>query len=451
MLVSLFPQLLSKSTAGNVATTLTFIDSVGNRLPAGTKANVVLISSNEVVASGYLADSGNLVPDAAISTVNTLWSLSGDFYISAIAGPNTASAFVLKGTGTASGSNQALSNIFAVQPGQTYTIGGYVDPSNITSGSAQIVAYDLSGHTVQDTINIPNGIPGIYTQDWVCPDGLYQATFAFSSNNCTVAKGANLVCSEPMLFAETGTVGFNSTTLNSGLGYYATFEGGWGPTSSIQSAQFTGNTQTVSVPTYISPSLDASGYANAAIELLPNGWFSETATVSGGNLYNLMNGLTTGLELIDAQNQTIYSSLRPQSCIGVRLDSWVQDYYGITLPRFPGESDPAYYTRVQANLAARKGTVQGITAVAQAYGSVIVTEPWQVIQSGAYDTDGTIGYDAAGMYGDQHPLIECWVTPSSTLSAQQRTQLTSTVLGARPAGVLTNMYTVDGSHNATQL
>lgn len=390
--------------------TISFVDSLSNPLPGSLQVNIYKASDNSLAVSGFLADAHNLIPDFGIS-LQTQWTITANgFTISASSGPNGISAFTYKGTGSASGFKWVACPIFNVIPGQTYTFGGYVDPSNITAGSFQIGIYDVNVVNSYATKFVSNGTANTYSSTWTCPDNVTQVRFLFDTNNCTVANGKTVLATQPFLQAQSGTLGVATTALASATNYYAKFTGNWGPGDSVATSTFLGNATSVTVPNYVSPSQTTLGYAKAILNLFPRGWLSESAKTTGGNAYNLALSLAQYFETIDQQNQAVHSAQRPSSALNGQLDSWVQDFLGTTLPRLSGEADNTYFARVQANLAARKGTIQGIGVVGNAFGPTATVEPWIVNQSGAYDTDGTVAYDQCGMYGDQNPLIEVFVS-----------------------------------------
>ena len=152
---------------------------------------------------------------------------------------------------------------------------------------------------------------------------------------------------------------------------------------------------------YRSPSLSLAGYIAQQAQLLPNGWFGESATVAGGNTYPVLAGNAALLAALDVMAQYEIGKMRLQSSVGADIDSWARDFLGTSLQRFYNESDQVYIGRVEAALAADKCTIPAIQAAVTGFYTAISPEmalaevPNIAYDSGqgGYDT-GRGGYDA---------------------------------------------------------
>lgn len=169
---------------------------------------------------------------------------------------------------------------------------------------------------------------------------------------------------------------------------------------------------------YSSPSLSQAGYIAEQAQLLPGGWFGETATVAGGNTFPILQGNAALLAALDTMAQYEIGKMRLQSSAGTDVDSWARDFLGTSLQRFYNESDLVYIGRVEAALAAEKCTIPAIQAAVEGFYTAIAPEmalaevPNIAYDSGqgGYDT-GRGGYDAvfaAPSIASVMPTILVW-------------------------------------------
>lgn len=248
-----------------------------------------------------------------------------------------------------------------------------------------------------------------------------------------------------------GTIVYATPT--NGSSYIATFTGTLAPAGPV-TFTYTGlATTTVAVPLYISTDPSATGYANLQSQMWPNGWFSDSARQAGGNAYNLAYALGWLLNQLDQQWQQVNLSERLQSSAGQSVDSWVADFFGATLPRNAGETDSSYVQRAITNLAAKKGLRPGIIAVGSFYGACFVNEPWLVSETGGYDTAvSTCGYETAGGWGDQNPMIQVFITPPSALGVAAQGQMKAAIVAARGVGInIQVIYITPSTYNGAIL
>jgi hypothetical protein len=118
-------------------------------------------------------------------------------------------------------------------------------------------------------------------------------------------------------------------------------------------------------------------------------WFGDDSPV--------LNALLRGCAETDAYIYSLIDYTRLQTRIntstGFFLDYTSKDYLGSEFPRYPGENDDSFRTRIKAALVQEKGTKKGIIEVLTILtGRVpIVLEPWDITLSGCYDA--TLFYD----------------------------------------------------------
>src|ERR1700728_2069931 len=138
---------------------------------------------------------------------------------------------------------------------------------------------------------------------------------------------------------------------------------------------------------------DQEDFVTRLNNLLPNGWFSDTAPV----LNAVLNGLAYCLALLYSLNAYAKLQTRLSTATDGFLDLAGFDFFGFTLLRRSKESDPSYRTRIFQNLLREKATRKGIIKVlTDLTGQTpIVFEPWRPLDCGAYDTN-ICGYDVAG-------------------------------------------------------
>lgn len=176
--------------------------------------------------------------------------------------------------------------------------------------------------------------------------------------------------------------------------YVAVFFGGQAPLTQQQFSGGSGDTTTVVVNAYRSPSLSIDGYTDEGSALLPAGWFSSAALSSGGNAYAVMRGLSGVQEAVDSQAQYELSKSRLQSSAGLDIDSWFADFLGPYLPRFQGEADQTYIARGEAFLQAPPCIQRGLQSVVEGFYKAIAAE-----LAAAYADN--LNFDSAGGYGTQ--------------------------------------------------
>jgi hypothetical protein len=199
--------------------------------------------------------------------------------------------------------------------------------------------------------------------------------------------------------APTSIPGFSGSGAGSG---FAGFSGGTGTT-------------VVTLSGYRSPTLSTAGYAQLQTALWPKGWFADTARRPGGNAYGV--GVLVGAMIaqVDSFFEVVHGALRLPSCVGPQVDSWARDFFGPYLPRYQGESDAVYVSRIYTALQLPKTTLQEIQAMVQGFYMAIAQElgygmgGGQTLDlTGALDVQG--GADISGPFQPSQlsPTVYVW-------------------------------------------
>jgi hypothetical protein len=140
--------------------------------------------------------------------------------------------------------------------------------------------------------------------------------------------------------------------------------------------------------------------------LLPNGWFGDSTPILDAVLNGIGNALAFVYGLIT------YAGL--QTRIATATDGFLDlisfDFFGLTLPRRPQETDSAFRLRIQAELFLERGTRNGMIKALQLLTgrTPIVFEPARPADTGAYNTN-TMGYNVAGRYGSLQLRAQAFV------------------------------------------
>src|SRR6185437_10691722 len=161
-------------------------------------------------ATGYT----NLVPDSLMQdvTLSQSWLLAGGMANAAFATNEMSMQYT--GTGAASGSGvTATSNLFYL-PAGTYAFSGYIDASNTTAGTPEMIVQNAGG-TAQVTLAQAAGAKGTLSGTFT----LGAATICkvvCTTNNSTVQSGLLQTFAEPQIV--TGSV---APAYSAGPGYTA--------------------------------------------------------------------------------------------------------------------------------------------------------------------------------------------------------------------------------------
>lgn len=185
--------------------------------------------------------------------------------------------------------------------------------------------------------------------------------------------------------------GFVAITVQSGTSYIATLTGTQvrGVPKQAFTASATSPTKII-VANYRSPCLASFGYTQEQMEALPTDDFPPSAKSTGGIAYAIGSGFSGALAAIDYEQQLVLGAARLVSSTGLALDSWANDFIGPGVwSRGPQEGDVAYLARIILWLQTRKGTLQGIQTLLQAY-IIGQADPAALTGSMALDTSGAL-------------------------------------------------------------
>lgn len=130
------------------------------------------------------------------------WTTTAAMIFNSSAGALTGGGWQYTGTGAAAGFQFAYSKVINVVPGQTYTLSGYIDGTNVTVGSPVWIVCDPSIPATNLAIATATQTPGVsgrITKTFTVPAGQTQVVVLGDTNNCTVANGSTLTFSNPQL------------------------------------------------------------------------------------------------------------------------------------------------------------------------------------------------------------------------------------------------------------
>jgi hypothetical protein len=211
---STFTQVTSNPNPSVFGVGITFdtLVSTGGGVPTGT----VLISSSatDSTLNGTLSTvtTTNLVADSGLQFGTEFWTNTIPIVEDA-GGMIGGNAFVFTGDGSASGFVFNQSAPITVVPGDTYTLSGFIDATNVTSGNPVWAVFNTAVTTNLDSVSLTPGTKGRVSTTFVVPSGTTQVVVLCDTDNCTVANGASLLFSNPQLeqassvgpYVQTGT------------------------------------------------------------------------------------------------------------------------------------------------------------------------------------------------------------------------------------------------------
>jgi len=149
---------------------------VGFLLSCRGGANVFVLGDSSQ-QSPFGAGAVNLVPDSGLNFGFTYWNQpSTAWSISVGGGLNGANAFLVSSAESAAGNYYTTSARMNLVAGQTYTISGYIDSTNVSAGNPSVSAYDPAISVSYGGVFGSPGEKGVYS-------------FAFSFNPVGVATG----------------------------------------------------------------------------------------------------------------------------------------------------------------------------------------------------------------------------------------------------------------------
>jgi len=299
-----FSQVFTSSSSLNFGSpdTLTSLVNTGGHVPTGT---VTFTSNGNSIGSGTVSavSTTNLVLDSNFENGSTFWTLTGALpIVNGAAGMLGGNAFVYTGTGAASGFQFNSSAAITVTPGETYTLSGYIDATNVTSGTPSWDVFSTNIQTSFGDVSATPGTKGRVSLTFVVPAGVTQVVVLCDTSNATVTNGGQLIFSNPQLelasqvgpYVQTGTsattgsggsASFTTTALSVGTdSIVATFSGDASDQISTSAADSVAVTQAAQTITF-------GALANQTFGVAP---FALSASASSG-LPVSVSSLTTSI------------------------------------------------------------------------------------------------------------------------------------------------------------
>lgn len=152
--------------------------------------------------------------------------------------------------------------------------------------------------------------------------------------------------------------------------------------------------QTVVVQNYIGPVVSEANYVAEQQALWPTGWIDP----NGKNALLIAKVLASLIYTLGQQVALITSGERLLSSAGALVDSWANDFFGNTLPRFRNEPDTSYIARIESELQSDNTTLAAIASKTRAF--LVLQATFNQQQVFALDTSGGLdtygGLDDAG-------------------------------------------------------
>ncbi|HYL92760.1 MAG TPA: carbohydrate binding domain-containing protein, partial [Alphaproteobacteria bacterium] len=137
----------------------------------------------------------NLVPDPNGTTIPWITSLT----FSNTGGVNGGGQWSIIGTGAPNGFHAAISQVITVTPGATYTLSGYINASNVTTGGPAW-AVENPGLTVGYSFASQQpGANGRVSNTFTVPAGVTQVVVICDEFNSTINNGQAVTFSNPQL------------------------------------------------------------------------------------------------------------------------------------------------------------------------------------------------------------------------------------------------------------
>ena len=152
---------------------------------------------NDLVTNPFygLGSAGNLITDPGILSVG----LSGAYWTqSDVLFAKGYGTFTYAGTGAASGFHYAYTRPISVTPGQTYTLSGFIDATQVSAGSPSWNIFDPTISTGYFGMGQTPGASGVLSGTWICPSGVTQVVVLCDTSNCTVNSGQLLRFARPV-------------------------------------------------------------------------------------------------------------------------------------------------------------------------------------------------------------------------------------------------------------
>ncbi len=139
----------------------------------------------------------NRIPDS--NGTSGVWT-NGPLTFSPTGGAVAGGKWTFTGTGTPSGFNFNRSVVFGVTPGATYTLSGYIDASQVSSG---VPVWELADPTVTTAYGSASQSAGtsgrVVSAPFTVPGGVTQVVVVADTGNCTINNTQLLAFSDPQL------------------------------------------------------------------------------------------------------------------------------------------------------------------------------------------------------------------------------------------------------------
>ncbi len=139
----------------------------------------------------------NLIPDS--NGTDGSWT-NGPLTYGATGGAISGGKWTFPGTGSPSGFNFNRSPTFAVTPGATYTLSGYIDASQATVGGAYWGLYDPAiGVFYGSVVQAASTSGRVVSSPITIPGGVTQVKVIADTGDCTITSGQEVAFSDPQL------------------------------------------------------------------------------------------------------------------------------------------------------------------------------------------------------------------------------------------------------------
>ena len=152
---------------------------------------------------------------------------------------------------------------------------------------------------------------------------------------------------------------------------------------------------------------DISDFVRRLRDMLPRGWFSETAPITT----SLLSALSGAWQFVYGLIATVTALTRINTSSGSFLDAISSDFFFNYLPRRTSEIDADFIIRIKQELFRSRGTRSALmTMLAELTGNrPSVFEPAYPPDTGGYSVGG-VGYNVGGGYGNLMLSHTCFVT-----------------------------------------
>lgn len=160
----------------------------------------VPVYSYTVIGAARKSNKKNRASDSPLKKTKVYWPIESGFTLVTAAGPSGENAWVYFGTGGAApAGTQAGTVKIPVIPGETVTLSGYIDATNVSSGSPRWAIMDPTLATVYCQAVQIAGMAGTVNASFTVPSGVTRVVLVADANGATVALGEGLICSSPQI------------------------------------------------------------------------------------------------------------------------------------------------------------------------------------------------------------------------------------------------------------